>query len=66
VLNLPPGKRLALQLNLPHAQAERQLRETGGEGLTVDAYFDLVLLATGSKAEAKRRAKAYRNSLAGG
>lgn len=60
---LPSREKLALLVNLPHAQAERELRETGGADLSLDAYYDLVLLATGSAQEAERRTRARRAAL---
>lgn len=38
--------------------AEEELRTTGGADLTLEGYHQLVLLATGSKAEAARRTSA--------
>lgn len=40
--------------------AEEELRATGGADLTLDGYYDTVLLATGSAREAERRTKARR------
>lgn len=50
-------------MNLPHALAEKELRETDGANLTIDGYYDLVLLATGSVKEAERRARARRSAI---
>jgi hypothetical protein len=43
--------------------AEEELRATGGAGLTIDGYYDLVLAATGDPREAERRARARRSDL---
>lgn len=63
MLQLPPARKLALQVNLEGALAEKELRETGGRDLTLEGYYDLVLLATGSAPEAARRTKARRQAI---
>lgn len=37
--------------------AEEELRTTGGEGLTIKGFYNLVLRATGSKATAEKAAR---------
>lgn len=62
-LTLPPAEKLRLLSNIDTILAEEELRATGGRDLTIDGYYDLVLLATGSVREAERRAKARRAAL---
>jgi hypothetical protein len=54
---------LRLQVHLEGVLAEEELRATGGAGLTIDGYYDLVLAATGDPREAERRARARRSDL---
>lgn len=58
MLALPPGQKLRLEAALGAVLAEEELRTTGGVDLTLEGYHALVLLATGSKAEAERRTRA--------
>lgn len=50
--------KLALLAGLDGVLAEEQLARTGGRGLSLEAYRDLVERATGSKAAGERAASA--------
>lgn len=52
---------MALLANIPGVLAEEELRTNPwGKGLSTDGFFDLVLAATGSEDEARRRTKIRR------
>lgn len=55
---MPGGVKLSLLEQLDGVYAEEYLRETGGAGLTTQAYRDLVEQATGSRAMAEKAATA--------
>lgn len=51
-------------MQLDNVLAEAELRENPwGKGLSTDAFYDLVLAATGSEHEARTRAKARRAAM---
>lgn len=60
VLALPSGQKLALALHLEGVLAEEELRATGGNDLSTEAYYDLVALATMSEKRAEQMAGARR------
>lgn len=55
---------MSLLANIDHVLAVEEFRANPwGKGLGHDAFYDLVLAATGSEAEAKRRTKERRAAM---
>lgn len=63
-LTLNPIQKLTLLANIDGVLAEEELRNNPwGKGLSHDAFYDLILAATGDASEAKRKTKARRAAM---